>query len=99
MKRFTFLAVVLAVVAALAVTPLASGFGDAKGPPCADTINGGQRNVDGYVGTVGGSATFDFSMDQSAPTCGGKYTYTFHVSAGGGPFVAVAGVTDGTSRV
>jgi hypothetical protein len=99
MKRFTLLAVVLAAVAALAVTPLASGFGDAKGPPCGDIINGGQRNVDGYVGTLGGSATFDFSMDLSAPSCSGKLTYTFYVSAGGGAFTAAAGTTDGTSRV
>jgi hypothetical protein len=99
MKRFTFLAVVVAAVSALAVTPLASGFGDAKGPPCADIVNGGQRAIDGYVGTLGGSATFDFSMDLSAPNCAGPYTYVFHVSAGGGAFNDIAGTTDGTSRV
>jgi hypothetical protein len=100
MKRFTFLAVVLAVVAALAVTPLASGFGDAKGPPCGDIINGGGRTVDGYFGTIPGApATFDFSMDLSASSCAGPYTYMFHVSAGGGAFTDIAGVTDGTSRV
>jgi hypothetical protein len=99
MKRLTFLAVFFAVVAAVAVTPLASGFGDAKGPPCADIISGGNRDVDGYVGTEGGTATFDFSMDLSAPSCAGPFTYTFYVSAGGGPVTAVAGTTDGTSRV
>lgn len=96
MKRFTFLAVVLAVVATLAVTPLASGFGDAKGPPCADVISGGDRAIDGYVGTnVGEPATFDFSMTLAAPACA-KLTYTFYVSADGGTsFTAVAGVADG----
>jgi hypothetical protein len=97
MKRFTLLAVVVAAIA-VAVTPLASGFGDAKGPPCADIISGGNRQIDGYVGTLGGSATFDFSMDLSANSCAGR-TYTFYVSAGGGSVTAVPGVTDGTSRV
>src|SRR5437867_1121724 len=100
MRRFTVLAVVVAAVSALAVTPLASGFGDAKGPPCADVISGGSRAVDGYAGTLGGAATFDFSLDLSASSCAGPFMYTFYVSAGGSTqFTAVAGITDGTSLV
>jgi hypothetical protein len=94
MKRLLF----LAAVAALAVTPLASGFGDAKGPACSDVISGGDRKTDGYAGTLGGTATFDFSMTLAAPACA-KVTYTFYVSVGGAPFTAVAGVTDGTATV
>lgn len=87
MKRLILIAsVVVGLLAAPTATPAAPS--DAQGPPCGNITNG-----DGsYTGTLGGTATIDFTVFLAAPACD-FVTYSFYVTDTSGTPIAATGST------